>query len=158
VGRGLRRRPGAVAATPSKEGVHKGNGNEHIRFANGSRFGIEANTEKAGHGSTLDEAYIDEAFAQVDNRLEQAFGPAMITRANKQLGVISTAGWSDNSPYLLDKVQVGRRLAEQDVRKGTAYFEWSAPDDADPLTRPCGSTACRPCTAPTVRRSASATP
>jgi hypothetical protein len=116
----------------SKVLTHKGNGNEHIRFANGSRFGIEANTEKAGHGSTLDEAYIDEAFAQVDNRLEQAFGPAMITRANKQLGVISTAGWSDNSPYLLDKVQVGRRLAEQGVRKGTAYFEWSAPDDADP--------------------------
>lgn len=111
---------------------HLGNGNEHMRFPNGSRFGIEANTEKAGHGGTLDEAYIDEAFAQVDNRLEQAFGPAMITRANKQLGIISTAGWSDASPYLLEKVRVGRALAEQDVRRGTAYFEWSAPDGADP--------------------------
>ena len=45
-----------------------GNGNEHIRYANGSRFSIEANTEKAGHGGTLDEAYIDEAFAHVDGR------------------------------------------------------------------------------------------
>lgn len=116
----------------SKITVHKGNGNEHIRFANGSRFGIEANTEKAGHGGTLDEAYVDEAFAQTDNRLEQAFGPAMITRRNKQLGVISTAGWSDASPYLLEKVKLGRELVRQDIRCGTAFFEWAAPEDADP--------------------------
>ena len=112
--------------------VHKGNGNEHIRFANGSRVGIESNTEKAGHGGTLDESYIDEAFAQVDNRLEQAFGPAMITRANKQLGVVSTAGWANGSPYLWGKVAMGRQLVNDDVRTGTAYFEWSAPEDADP--------------------------
>lgn len=112
--------------------VSKANGNEHTRFPNGSRFGIESTTEKAGHGGTLDEAFIDEAFAQIDNRTEQAFGPAMITRRNKQLGVVSTAGWLDASPYLLGKVQVGRKLVEADVRRGTAYFEWSAPDDADP--------------------------
>jgi phage terminase large subunit-like protein len=112
--------------------VHKGNGNEHIRFANGSRFGIEANTEKAGHGGTLDEAYIDEAFAQPDNRLEQAFRPAMITRANKQLGWISTAGWLGGSPYLSAKQKMGRAAVEQDLRRGVAYFEWSADEDADP--------------------------
>lgn len=111
---------------------HWGNGNEHIRFTNGSRFGIEATTEKAGHGSTLDEAYIDEAFAQVDDRLEQAFEPAMITRANRQLWVVSTAGWLDGSPYLLDKVRVGREQIETGLASRTAYFEWSAPDDADP--------------------------
>lgn len=116
----------------SRIATHKGNGNEHVRFTNGSRFGIEANTEKAGHGGTLDEGYIDEAFAQVDNRIEQAFGPAMITRPNKQLGVVSTAGWLDSSPYLLDKVRIGRELVAADVRSGTAYFEWSAPDEADP--------------------------
>lgn len=122
----------ASAKFKHKVSAHLGNGNEHMRFPNGSRFGIEANTEKAGHGGTLDEAYIDEAFAQADNRLEQAFGPAMITRLNKQLGIISTAGWSDGSPYLLDKVRVGRAMVAQDVRRGTAYFEWSAADDADP--------------------------
>lgn len=116
----------------AKVTTHKGNGNEHIRFVNGSRLGIEANTEKAGHGGTLDESYIDEAFAQVDNRLEQAFGPAMITRKNKQLGIISTAGWLDVSAYLWGKVEVGRALVLDDVRRGTAYFEWSAPEDADP--------------------------
>jgi hypothetical protein len=98
----------------SRVQIHKGNGNEHIRFSNGSRFGIESATEKSGHGGTLDEAYIDEAFAQVDNRLEQAFGPAMITRRNKQLGWISTAGWDGGSTT------------------GLAYFEWSAPFDCDP--------------------------
>jgi phage terminase large subunit-like protein len=59
--------------------AHKGNGNEHTRFSNRSRFGLESSTEKAGHGPTIDEAYIDEAFAHQDFRLEQAFGPAMIT-------------------------------------------------------------------------------
>lgn len=115
--------------------THFGNGNEHIRFANGSRFGIEANTEKAGHGSTLDEAYIDEAFAQLDNRLEQAFRPAMITRPNTQLCWVSTSGWLDRSPYLLDKVTRGRDQVDMGIREGLAYFEWSAPDDADPEDR-----------------------
>jgi len=118
-----------------KVGVHKSNGNEHIRFPNGSRWGIDANTEKAGHGGTLDEAYIDEAFAQVDNRLEQAFRPAMITRANKQLWVVSTAGWKGGSPFLEAKVRRGREAVEQGLTSGRCYFEWSAPDDADPADR-----------------------
>jgi phage terminase large subunit-like protein len=108
------------------------NGNEHLRFANGSRWGLEASTEKAGHGGTIDEAYIDEAFAQADFRLEQAFGPAMITRVNKLLAWISTAGWLGGSPYLEAKAKAGRAAAEQDRRSGLAYFEWSAPQDADP--------------------------
>lgn len=112
--------------------AHLANGNEHIRFSNGSRFGLEAGTEKAGHGGTLDEAYIDEAFAQPDWRLEQAFGPAMITRANKLLAWISTAGWQGASPYLSDKVELGRLVVGEGRRRGIAYFEWSAPADADP--------------------------
>ncbi|HEX8511086.1 MAG TPA: terminase family protein [Propionibacteriaceae bacterium] len=107
-------------------------GDEHIRFANGSRFGIESNTEKAGHGDTLDEAYIDEAFSQQDGRLEQAFRPAMITRPNTQIWWVSTAGWLDGSPYLEPKTQRGREQAQMGMRSGLAYFEWSAPEDADP--------------------------
>lgn len=109
--------------------VHKGNGNEHFRFTNGSRFGIEAVTEKSGHGPTIDEAYIDEAFAQIDARMEQAFRPAMITRANKQLGWISTAGWTDASAYLQAKVKLGRAAVAANSGRGLAYFEWSAPED-----------------------------
>lgn len=120
------------AAFKNRFKTHKGNGNEHFRFQNGSRFGIEANTDKAGHGPPLDEAFIDEAFAQVDSRLEQAFRPAMITRPNKQLGWISTAGWSDASFYLREKVKLGRAAVEADRRTGLAYFEYSAPEGSDP--------------------------
>src|SRR5215831_2170104 len=111
--------------------AHKPPGNEHFRFANGSRWGLEAATETAGHGSTIDEAYADEAFAHQDWRLEQALGPAMITRKNKQLGVISTAGWLNGSPYLAAKVEAGRAAALEGRQSGRAYFEWSAPQDAD---------------------------
>jgi len=116
----------------SKIAIHKGNGNEHFSFPNASRFGIESATEKSGHGGTLDEAYIDEAFSQIDARLEQAFRPAMITRPNKQLGWISTAGWTDASAYLQAKVKLGRAAVLANSGHGLAYFEWSAPDDADP--------------------------
>lgn len=114
---------------------HLGNGNEHIRFTNGSKFAIEATTEKAGHGSTIDEAYIDEAFAHVDWRVEQSFGPAMITRLNKQLAWLSTAGWKDGSPYLAAKVKTGRASVAAARGRGLAYFEYSAPEDADPGDR-----------------------
>lgn len=125
-----------IEAAPRLKAVdHWGNGNEHIRFPNRSRFGIESTTEKAGHGGTLDEAYIDEAFAQVDGRLEQAFGPAMITRSNTQTGVISTAGWLDGSPYLETKVNHGRQIIEAGEPARVAYFEWSAPQEADPFDR-----------------------
>jgi hypothetical protein len=122
----------ASKAFKSRVRPHLANGNEHIRFANGSKFGLEAGTEKAGHGGTLDEAYIDEAFAQPDWRLEQAFGPAMITRANKLLAWISTAGWLGGSPYLADKVELGRLAVTEGRNRGIAYFEWSAPEDAEP--------------------------
>ncbi len=122
----------ASSAFKSRIKASLANGNEHIRFQNGSKFGIEANTEKAGHGGTLDEAYIDEAFAQADARLEQAFEPAMITRTNTLLAWISTAGWKDASPYLQPKVSRGREQAQMGVREGLAYFEWSASEDADP--------------------------
>lgn len=115
-----------------KARTRTGNQKVDIRYPNGSVFAVESVTEKSGHGSVLDEAYIDEAFSQQDNRMEQAFEPAMITRSNTQLGVTSTAGWLDASPYLWGKVSVGRQLVAEGVRRGTAYFEWSAPEDADP--------------------------
>lgn len=110
-------------------------GDEHVRFPTGSRFGIESTTEKAGHGGTVDEVFIDEAFAQIDNRLEQAFDPAMITRKNTMMNVISTAGWLDASPFLWSKVEHGRQLIESGEPTKVATFEWSAPQDADPYDR-----------------------
>ena len=107
------------------------NGHEAILWKNGSKFGITAGTEKAGHGQVLDVGIVDEAFAQVDARLEQAFRPAMNTRKQPQLWIVSTAGTPEMSLYLLDKVKDGRERVEAGSVEGVAYFEWSAPDDAN---------------------------
>ncbi|MFC9089004.1 terminase large subunit domain-containing protein [Nocardiopsis dassonvillei] len=115
----------------SKFTVRLANGAEAIRWKNGSLHGITSNTESAGHGDTLDLAVIDEAFAQRDSRLEQAMKPTMITRPQPQLWIVSTAGKTD-SVYLRGKVDNGRQRVGLGLNVGMAYFEWSAPDDADP--------------------------
>jgi phage terminase large subunit-like protein len=111
--------------------VRKTNGNEAIKWRNGSLHGITSSTEKAGHGATLDLAVIDEAFAQEDARLEQGLKPTMITRPQPQLWVPSTAG-TRRSTYLRQKVAAGRVRAEMGLTESVAYFEWSAPKEADP--------------------------
>jgi phage terminase large subunit-like protein len=110
----------------------KTNGHESLIFRNGSRQGLVATTKKSGHGGVLDLGILDEAFAHPDARLEQALSPGMNTRRSPQLWIVSTAGTPDDSPYLWSKVEAGRRMVEDDVREGTAYFEWSASEDADP--------------------------
>jgi len=110
--------------------VLRGAGSEGILFRNGSRIDVMANSASAGHGRILDLGVIDETFDDIDDRREQAIIPAMATRADAQLHVVSTAGTS-KSLYLRRKVEAGRYAAEADRGSGTAYFEWSIPDDAD---------------------------
>lgn len=107
------------------------NGQEAILWRNGSKHGITSNTEKAGHGETLDLGVTDEVFAAEDDRLEQALKPAMVTRANAQFGWTSTAGTA-KSLYLLSKVELGRAAVLQGTDQGGCYFEWSADPEADP--------------------------
>ncbi|MGJ5897975.1 terminase large subunit domain-containing protein [Streptomyces niveiscabiei] len=127
--------------------IRKSNGNEAILFpGKRSRMGITANTEKAGHGPALDLGFIDEAFAHEDDRLEQAFSPAMLTRPMAQLWWAS-AGGTTKSVWLNKKREMGRVLIEalfaalaEDaaaVRPRACYFEWFAPEDMprdDPAT------------------------
>jgi hypothetical protein len=103
-------------------------GAEALLFHNGSRLQVVAGTEKSGHGQTLDLAMVDEAFAQRDGRLEQALSPAMVTRPEPQLWFISTAG-SPSDTWFRDKVERGREAA--DGSGGLAFFEWSAPENAE---------------------------
>lgn len=112
--------------------ARKTNGHEGLLFRNGSRQGLVATTKKSGHGGVLDLGILDEAFAHPDPRLEQALSPGMNTRKSPQLWVVSTAGTPDDSPYLWSKVSQGREMVEAGVQEGTAYFEWSASEDADP--------------------------
>src|SRR5262249_38990765 len=111
--------------------ARKTSGMEAILWSNGSKYGIEATTEKAGHGDTLDLGFIDDVFAQVDARTEQAMKPAMISRPQPQLWIVSTAG-TEASVFLREKTEMGRALAAAGVTDGVCYIEYSAPEDADP--------------------------
>jgi hypothetical protein len=106
-------------------------GQEAIRWHNGSLHGLTAPSEKAVHGDTLDLGVIDEAFAREDDRVEQGMKPAMVTRPQPQLWVVSTAG-TLKSVYLREKVEAGRLAAQAGITSGVCSFEWSAPPDADP--------------------------
>jgi hypothetical protein len=116
------------------------NGSEALIWKNRSKIGITSSTEKAGHGETLDLGIIDEAFAHIDDRLEQAMKPAMLTRDDAQLWWMSTAG-KRTSAYLLGKVETGRALVDAGVTEGIAFFEWSA----DPKAAPDDPTTWRTC-------------
>ncbi len=111
--------------------VRRTNGHEQVSWRNGSRHGIVAATEKAGHGGTIDLVQKDEAFADVDARMEQGLQPTMATRPEPQFWITSTAG-TPESTYLWGKVEAGRARVESREPSRTAYFEWSAPDDMDP--------------------------
>jgi phage terminase large subunit-like protein len=106
-------------------------GAEAFLFANGSMIMLASGTETSDHGDTLDLAVIDEAWAQRDDSIEQAVKPAMMTRDDAQLWVVSTAG-TEFSAYFRGKVDDGRAMAELGVTDTAAYFGYSAPDDADP--------------------------
>lgn len=120
--------------SPFRRKFHKRltNGSEGFDWANGSTFDLVATMEKSGHGDTLDLGIIDEAFAQVDDRLEQAMEPATATRRAPQIWVVSTAGESAlKSPFLWSKVEAGRASIEAGAESTTAYFEWSVGEDED---------------------------
>jgi hypothetical protein len=109
------------------------NGNEHVTLTEtGGTLWITANKADSGHGETLDMAVLDEAFSLKGYDLEQALSPAMITREETQLWVLSTAGTLDLSVYLWDKVQDGRERCQLELIDTVCYFEWSLPDEANP--------------------------
>lgn len=107
------------------------NGSEAIQFGRGSFLQIDAPSRTGGHGDTLDDGTIDEAFAHDDDTVEGSMRPAMATRRNAQLWVISTAG-DGRSRYLYRKVLAGRAACASGDHGRVAYLEFSAPDDADP--------------------------
>jgi phage terminase large subunit-like protein len=106
-------------------------GSESVRFTNRSVIRIESLSLTAGHGDTLDEAYIDEAFAHRDNRIEQNVTPTMITVQGAQKLITSAAGGAESS-FLLTKRDRGRALVQLGKDSRTAYVEYSAPENADP--------------------------
>lgn len=107
------------------------NGSEAIQFGSGSYLQIDAPSRTGGHGDTLDDGTIDEAFSQKDDTVEGAMRPSMATRKNAQLWVISTAGDAE-SAYLYRKVLAGRAATESGNHGRTCYVEYCAGEDEDP--------------------------
>jgi hypothetical protein len=110
--------------------VRRKNGEEGVDFHNGSKLDVQSGTKSAGHGRTLGLGVVDEAFDDVDDRREGSMLPAMNTVIDAQLIVCSTMG-TEASMYLNRKVESGRLSLVSGQESEIAYFEWSAPDDAD---------------------------
>src|SRR5262249_52482267 len=111
--------------------IRKGYGSEAFVLENGSMIMLASGTEASDHGDTLHLGVIDEAWAQRDATIEQALKPAMLTVADAQLWIVSTAG-TEFSAYFRGKVEEGRARCETGAIGSSAYFGYSAPDDADP--------------------------
>ena len=138
--------------------VRSANGSEAIRFSNGSVIELLVSTStKAQHGQVFDFCVLDEAFSQVDSRVEVSVLPAFATRTERPPGVqwlvVSTAGTRSASPYLLERVETRRQLVAAEITSGTAYIEYSAPDGAD-HTDPEVWTACNPALGVTITEDA----
>lgn len=112
------------------ERVFTGAGNDAIVFKNGSRIHTIPSGEAAGHGLTLDHGTIDEAFHDDHFHRENSMIPAMATRPAAQIWGVSTRG-TETSLLLNRKVDIGREAVENQTDTGIAYFEWSAPPEAD---------------------------
>lgn len=139
----------AIEESPLAKRVHirKANGREaFIWKATRSIHGLQANTEKAGHGKTLHLGLADEYFAQVDYRIDAAWSPAMITVPMAQKVWVSTAGTSKSVP-LNDEIARGRAIVESGEPSRTFYAEWSAPEGAD-YTDPRTWFGCMPALCP----------
>jgi hypothetical protein len=110
--------------------IYRGAGMESVHFKNSSRIDVMPSTPTAGHGRVISLGVIDEAFSDEDDRREGALLPAMATKRDAQLFVISTAG-TQASLYLKRKVEQGRAMVEAGIDEGVAYFEFSAHEDDD---------------------------
>jgi hypothetical protein len=110
--------------------IYLASGLEALVFKNGSRMEPLPSTASAMHGKTIDLAILDEARFDKDNSREAGALPAMATRRDAQLWIISAAG-DVESTFLRDKVEKGRAAVEQGVTSGLCYVEYSAPEDAD---------------------------
>ena len=116
---------------PAVRRIYTANGNESIIFKNGSRIQVLPSTPSAGHGKTISLAVLDEARFDYEGIREAALLPAMATKRDGQILIVSTAGTAE-SVYFRSKVNTGREAVKNNLVGGVAYFEYSADPDDDP--------------------------
>ena len=140
----------AVARSPLADQftIHRANGAEALRCANGSELVLLSAEESTGHGETADLVFLDEAWTAPDERIETAARPMLATIPNGQLWALSTAG-SSQSTWWWDRLAAARTCAELGMPDGHALVEWSAADGADPFD-PAVWRACMPALGHTI--------
>lgn len=102
-----------------------------IDFVNGSILTIWSSSQDAGHSLTVDLVAMDEIWADIDDRREQAALPAMATRHDRQKILASTGG-TDKSVLYLRKQAAGRSTVTEGRTEGMAYCEFAFDRDDDP--------------------------
>jgi phage terminase large subunit-like protein len=110
---------------------YHGKGDESILFRNGATFSIRARTNSGGRGMESDVLILDEALELTDDHMS-ALSPLLAkarAQGRGQLWVTSSAGHG-RSEVLARYRDRGRSAGADDP--GLAYFEWSAPREADP--------------------------
>ena len=106
--------------------MYTGNTENSIVLNDGRTLRFLARTHGSGRGLTADALILDEAYALKQGELA-ALMPTIATSENPQTIYTSSAGMP-NSEVLASV----RERGMNPKTKGLAYFEWSAPDDADP--------------------------
>lgn len=104
---------------------YTGNTENSIILKDGRTLRFLARTPGSGRGLTASTLIFDEAYALKQSQVA-ALQPTLATARNPQTIYTSSAGMPDS--------EVLSELREQGLSgkaKGLAYFEWSAPDDAD---------------------------
>lgn len=104
---------------------YTGNTENSIVLNDGRTLRFLARTAGSGRGLTGSTLILDEAYALKDSQLA-ALSPVLTTAKNPQTIYTSSAGMPDS--------EVLERIREQGMdpsTTGLAYFEWSAPDDAE---------------------------
>lgn len=109
--------------------IRRARGQSWIEFEDLSRIQAIASNNTAGHGLTVDDVVIDEAFAFKDMTIINALQPTMITRPDPQLWIVSTPG--DGSDVLLQHYEEIAAAAVNDPDTRLAVFDWSATEDDD---------------------------
>jgi phage terminase large subunit-like protein len=106
--------------------VTRSHGDEGIELLNGNRLRFTARSTGAGRGFTGDRIVMDEAY-NLGPEAMAALLPTLSARPNPQLWYASSAGMSSST-----QLHAVRARGLKGVDPSLAYFEWSAPDRADP--------------------------
>lgn len=110
--------------------LRRSNGSESITWRDsGGRMMAQASTDTAAHGLTVDDVYLDEAFAHADLTIINGVQPTMITRPDPQLWITSTRG--DGTDGLLLHYEEVAAVAARDPDTRVCAFIWGAGEDDD---------------------------